>query len=196
MGINSATAVLRGLLYMVVQQQPSLVSHIRKKDDHAGQNLFEDTNAWVALTEIFADMLRDASLSTTYLIIDALDECVTGLPKLLSFTAKQSSASSRVKWIVASLNWPAVEEQLEAAEHKTRLSMELNAESVPSLTAKRALRQNARPNHQNCSATWGCRTSHNSYYHDIFWWRDLEELYNILRYKYRFGVLIARPRCD
>jgi hypothetical protein len=34
--INSATAVLRGLLYMVVQQQPSLVSHIRKKHDHAG----------------------------------------------------------------------------------------------------------------------------------------------------------------
>jgi hypothetical protein len=128
--INSATAVLRGLLYMVVQQQPSLVSHIRKKHDHAGISLFKDANAWVALTEIFADVLRDATLSTTYLIIDALDECVTGLPKLLSFIVKQSSASSRVKWIVASRNWPAVEEQLDAAEHKTRLSLELNAESV------------------------------------------------------------------
>jgi hypothetical protein len=102
--INSATAVLRGLLYMVVQQQPSLVSHIRKKHDHAGISLFEDANAWVALTEIFADVLRDATLSTTYLIIDALDECVTGLPKLLNFIVKQSSASSRVKWIVASRN--------------------------------------------------------------------------------------------
>jgi hypothetical protein len=128
--LNSATAVLRGLLYMLVHQQPSLVSHIRKKYDHAGKSLFEDANAWVALSEIFADMLQDASLSTTYLIIDALDECVTDLPKLLAFIAKQSSASSRVKWVVSSRNWPDIEEELERAEHKTRLSLELNAESV------------------------------------------------------------------
>ncbi|KAF2022778.1 NACHT-domain-containing protein [Setomelanomma holmii] len=128
--INSATAVLRGLLYMLVHQQPSLASHVRKKHNHAGKSLFEDANAWVALTEIFADVLRDTSLSATYLIINALDECATDLPKLLSFIAKQSSASSRVKWVVSSRNWPDIEEELEQAEHKTRLSLELNAESV------------------------------------------------------------------
>jgi hypothetical protein len=128
--INSATVVLRGLLYMLMHQQPSLASHVRKKHDHAGKSLFEDANAWVALTEIFANVLQDASLSTTYLIIDALDECVTDLPKLLAFIAKQSSASSRVKWIVSSRNWPDIEEELERAEHKKRLSLELNAESV------------------------------------------------------------------
>jgi hypothetical protein len=128
--INNATAVLRGLLYMLMHQQPSLASHVRKKHDHAGKSLFEDVNAWVALSEIFADVLQDASLSTTYLIIDALDECVTDLPKLLAFIAKQSSASSRVKWIVSSRNWPVIEEELKRAEHKTRLSLELNAESV------------------------------------------------------------------
>jgi hypothetical protein len=128
--INNATAVLRGLLCMLMHQQPSLASHVRKKHDYAGKSLFEDVNAWVALSEIFADVLQDASLSTTYLIIDALDECVTDLPKLLAFIAKQSSASSRVKWIVSSRNWPVIEEELERAEHKTRLSLELNAESV------------------------------------------------------------------
>jgi hypothetical protein len=102
--INSATAVLQGLLYMLVHQQPLLLSHVRKKHDYAGKSLFEDANAWVALTEIFADVLQDASLSTTYLIIDALDKCVTDLPKLLAFIAKQSSTSSRVKWIVSSRN--------------------------------------------------------------------------------------------
>jgi hypothetical protein len=128
--INSATAVLRGLLYMLVHQQPSLVSHIRKKHDYAGRSLFEDANAWVALTEIFADVLRDPSLSKTYLIIDALDECVTDRPKLLEFVAKQSSTSDRVKWIVSSRNWPNIEAQLERAGHKVRLSLELNAKSV------------------------------------------------------------------
>jgi hypothetical protein len=61
--INNATAVLRGLLYMLVSQQPSLVSHIRKRHDHAGKALFEDANAWVALTEIFADVLQDPQSS-------------------------------------------------------------------------------------------------------------------------------------
>ncbi|XP_014550386.1 hypothetical protein COCVIDRAFT_115570 [Bipolaris victoriae FI3] len=128
--INSASAVLRGLLYMLVDQQPSLAVHVRKKHDRAGGRLFNDANAWVALTEIFAAVLRDKGLSTTYLIIDALDECMTDRLNLLSFIAEESSASSRVKWIVSSRNWPAIEEQLERAEHKTRLSLELNAESV------------------------------------------------------------------
>ncbi|KAF2259255.1 hypothetical protein CC78DRAFT_621216 [Lojkania enalia] len=89
--INSATAVLRGLLYMLVHQQPSLVSHVRKKHDHAGKALFEDANAWVALSKIFANVLRDPSLNSIYLIIDALDKCAAGLPKLLDFIVQTSS---------------------------------------------------------------------------------------------------------
>jgi len=128
--INSATAVLRGLLYLLVNQQPSLVSHIRKKHDHAGKALFEDANAWVALSEIFTDVLQDPSLNGTSLVIDALDECVADLPKLLDFIVQKSCVSSRVKWIVSSRNWPDIEERLERAGHKVRLCLELNAESV------------------------------------------------------------------
>jgi hypothetical protein len=128
--INSATAVLRGLLYMLIDQQPSLASHVCKSYDRAGKSLFEDANAWVALTRIFMDVLQDPSLTTTYLIIDALDECVTDRMKLLEFVAKQPSTSGRVKWIVSSRNWPDIEAQLERAGHKVRLSLELNAKSV------------------------------------------------------------------
>jgi hypothetical protein len=128
--INSATSVVRGLLYMLINQQPLLASHVRKKYDYAGKALFEDANAWVALTGIWTDVLQDPRLSMTYLIIDALDECVSDLPKLLSFVAKQSSASSRVKWIVSSRNWPEIGAQLERAGHKVKLSLELNAKSV------------------------------------------------------------------
>ncbi|KAJ6194074.1 hypothetical protein J3E72DRAFT_387906 [Bipolaris maydis] len=128
--LAGAYSVLRGFLYMLVHRQPSLASHVRRKHDHAGKSLFEDANAWVALTEIFVDVLQDAGLGTTYLIVDALDECATDLPKLLSFIAKHSSASSRVKWIVSSRNWPDIEEELERAEYKMRLSLELNTESV------------------------------------------------------------------
>jgi hypothetical protein len=130
--INNATAVLRGLIYLLINQRPSLVSHVRKKYDQAGKSLFEDANTWAALSEIFTNILQDPSLDTTYLIIDALDECVADLPKLLGFIAQQLTVSSRVKWIVSSRNWPEIEERLDRAGQKVKLCLELklNAESI------------------------------------------------------------------
>ncbi|KAF2137698.1 uncharacterized protein K452DRAFT_353384, partial [Aplosporella prunicola CBS 121167] len=128
--INSATAVLRGLLYLPVEQQPSLISHVRKKYDRAGQALFNDTNAWVALSEILTNILNDANLEKKYLIIDALDECTIDLPKLLDFIARNSSKSPRVKWIVSSRNQPDIEEGLEKPSQEGKLSLELNAKWV------------------------------------------------------------------
>jgi hypothetical protein len=113
--INYATAVLRGLIYLLIDQQLSLISHVRVKYDQAGKTLFEDTNAWVALSEIFTNILRDPSLDSTYLIIDALDECVVDLPKLLDFIVQTSSVSPRTKWIFSSRNWPRIEEHLNTA---------------------------------------------------------------------------------
>lgn len=130
--INSATAVLRGLLYMVVNQQPSLVSHIRKKHDHAGKTLFEDVNAWVALSEIFTNILQDPILNGIYLIIDVLDKCVVDLPKLLGFIVQRSSISSRVKWIISSRNDTNIKRRLRLDDSGTRLNLELkeNTEQV------------------------------------------------------------------
>jgi len=132
--INNATAVLRGLLYLLIDQQPSLISHIQKKYDLAGKTLFEDANAWVSLSDIFTSTLQDPSLKSTSLIIDALDECTTDLPKLLDFIAKKSSMS-HVKWIVSSRNWPTIEKDLDAAVQKVRLCLELNEESVSAAVA-------------------------------------------------------------
>jgi hypothetical protein len=84
-------------------------------------------NTWVALVEIFTDILQDLNLNKTYLIIDALDECVTDLPKLLNFIV-QSSTSPHVKWIVSSRNWPDIDERLKNAGRN--LSLKLNVDSV------------------------------------------------------------------
>ncbi|ORY10967.1 HET-D protein [Clohesyomyces aquaticus] len=122
--INNATAVVRGLLYLLISQQPHLVSHIQKYD-HAGKALFEDANAWVVLSEIFAHILQDLSLNSTYLAVDALDECVTDLPKVLDFIVLMSSISSRVKWIVSSRNEAYIEQKLQLNDSGIRLSLEL-----------------------------------------------------------------------
>lgn len=78
--INNTTAVLRGLIYMLVVQQPPLITYVRKRYDVAGKTLFETSNAWVALSDIFTDILKDLTLKDAYLIIDALDKCVADLP--------------------------------------------------------------------------------------------------------------------
>ena len=129
--INNATAVLRSLLYLLIDQQPSLISYIQKQHDLAGKSLFEDTNAWVSLSNIFTTVLQDPNLKSTYLIIDALDECVaTDLPKLLDFIVKKSSVSPRVKWIVSSRNWPSIEKKLNTTTQGVWLCLELNKSSV------------------------------------------------------------------
>ncbi|KAK3946804.1 vegetative incompatibility protein HET-E-1, partial [Pseudoneurospora amorphoporcata] len=69
--INNAAAVLRGLIYLLIEQQPSVLSYVRKEYDRAGENLFKDANTWVALSKIFTNILQDPSLRTTYLVIDA-----------------------------------------------------------------------------------------------------------------------------
>ncbi|KAF3049131.1 hypothetical protein E8E11_010024 [Didymella keratinophila] len=129
--INNAVAVLRGLLYLLIIQQPPLIAHVRKKYDQAGRGMFEDTNAWVALTDIFANILQelyDSNSGTTYMLIDGLDECIVDRVKLLQLISRQSSTSSRVKWIGTSRNWPDIEAHLRNGAHK--LSLELNVESV------------------------------------------------------------------
>jgi len=128
--INNATAVLRGLIYVLVDQHPSLISHVQKKYDASGNPLFRDVNAWVALSEIFTGILEDQSLPRTHLIIDALDECTRDLDLLLDLVVQTSLAYSNVKWIVSSRNWPSIEKNLDTATQKVRLSLELNEEAV------------------------------------------------------------------
>lgn len=133
--INNATAVLRGLIYSLVKKQPSLLSHVKSQYDHAGKALFEDINAWNALSSIFTDILKDATLPSIYFIIDALDECTTGLPSLLDLITQVSSAYPQIKWIVSSRNWPNIEERLDTT-HTAPISLELNEASVSEAVSK------------------------------------------------------------
>jgi hypothetical protein len=128
--INTATAVLRGLIYMLIDQQPSLEVHLRKKYDQMDKKVFEDANAWFALSEMFIRILQDPRLPMTYLFIDALDECKEGLPNLLRLIVEQSAVSPYVKWIITSRNWSQIAQQLGKAQQRTNLSLELNADPV------------------------------------------------------------------
>lgn len=124
--LSNATAVLRGLIYLLIVQRPPLISYVKEKYDHAGKQLFEDGNAWQALSKIFTAMLEDPILDGALLIVDALDECITNQEKLLDLIIKSNS----VKWIVTSRNWLEIEQLLNCSTKKVSLHLELNQDSV------------------------------------------------------------------
>lgn len=67
-------------------------------------------------------MLRDEELPPVYIIIDALDECITGRTELLHLI-RNVVTSSKAKWAVSSCNWPEIEEKLSEG---LNLSLEVN----------------------------------------------------------------------
>ncbi|KAK1240176.1 hypothetical protein MKX08_007618 [Trichoderma sp. CBMAI-0020] len=132
--INQATAVLRGLIYMVVKQQPCLISYLRDAWDD-GKDVFTNVNAGVVLSEILGKILEDKRLRSTYFIIDALDECTVNLNLLLDLIVEKSSSYPHVKWIVSSRDWPNIREHLDNASQKTNLSLELNKDTISAAVA-------------------------------------------------------------
>lgn len=125
--LNNATAVLRALVRQLINQQPSLISHIKEDYIRQGKELFEDINSWFAMSETLINILRDHNSGNIILVIDGLDECQVNLRELLDMIIEKSSSYSHVKWVVSSRNWPSIHEQLNAAG---QLSLELNAKSV------------------------------------------------------------------
>ncbi|KAL7941685.1 sugar transporter domain-containing protein [Trichoderma barbatum] len=127
--LNSATAILRGLIYLLVDTNRQLLSHIQEKYDQAGAALFQDANSWVVLSQMFTKLLDDPSLEGQVFMIDALDECQADLERLLDLLVGKS-ANSHARWIVSSRNWTGIEAKLGTISQKIRFSLELNEESV------------------------------------------------------------------
>lgn len=101
---SAAVSVVKGLIYLLAIQHPNSIEPLRQRYDIKGKRVFEDDNAFFALQEILVEMLSDISdhsdFPRTYLVIDALDECDSGLQELLNLIVHDSPAS--VKWLVTS----------------------------------------------------------------------------------------------
>ncbi|KAL6805892.1 WD40 repeat-like protein [Trichoderma sp. SZMC 28012] len=72
--LNTGTATLRCLIWMLLIQQPHLIAHLKAKYDNAGASLFEGDCVFISLNDAFENMLKDPKLSPVYLVVDALDE--------------------------------------------------------------------------------------------------------------------------
>ncbi|KAF4435262.1 Vegetative incompatibility HET-E-1 [Fusarium acutatum] len=122
-GLNNYTAVLKGLIYLLVIQYPPLIAHLDDKHEHDKDHW----NSKISLEGIFRKMLDDPGLGNIYLLVDALNECVEDLPLLLALIM---STSSCAKWIVTSRNRCEIDESFGQTFSKVVLSLEIYEESV------------------------------------------------------------------
>ncbi|KAF4922628.1 Vegetative incompatibility protein HET-E-1 [Colletotrichum viniferum] len=140
--LNTATAVIRGLIHQLARRHSWILSKVREKYDIAGKTLFEDSNAWHALSEILLSSLQDSRLDGITLIVDALDECVTDRGKLLGLIL---SSQSLIKWVVSSRNSPDIREAFASngphADMKFSISLEQQQHMI-SGTIQKYIRKN------------------------------------------------------
>ncbi|KAL3449638.1 hypothetical protein BJX65DRAFT_294642 [Aspergillus insuetus] len=119
--LSNATSILRSLIYMLIRQQPHLISHLRGKYD-IDPKFFESGNTFYTLSVIFENMIQNSAHAMTYLLVDALDECEADLSDLLKLIARTKSM-------------PAAQQELEFGDEEPKLSLELNASHISDAVA-------------------------------------------------------------
>ncbi|PTB54050.1 hypothetical protein M431DRAFT_496001 [Trichoderma harzianum CBS 226.95] len=128
---NNATAVLRGIIYSLATQKPSLIEHIQQEYKNVGsRSLFDGINAWITLSGVFVKMLQDPALENACLIVDALDECESNRKKLLDFIIESTLATPQVKWILSSRNYPDIEAKIRSCRTIAVIDLESSATLV------------------------------------------------------------------
>ncbi|KAH7124444.1 hypothetical protein EDB81DRAFT_912856, partial [Dactylonectria macrodidyma] len=101
---RGATGALRSLMWMVLLQQPHLITCVREESSVPLSKLFEDKSAFHSLSGPFLAMLRHIP-SPVYFIVDALDEldeCDEGLKHLIGLISTSLTVSNKVRWLVSS----------------------------------------------------------------------------------------------
>ena len=125
--LRAAAAVLRGLIYILVVQQPDLSRHVLKHYNDGGEKrrFFEDSNSFYALQRILADIFADKSLPGIYFLVD---ECGSGKENLLKpITTDVSNAATKIKWLVTSQNILAIGERFKPDGQRRNTSLEMNS---------------------------------------------------------------------
>jgi len=69
---KSAEAILRGLIHQIITASPVLIEHAMKYHNTDGSRFIQ---SFGTLWKVFLAMITDHRIGTTYVVLDALDEC-------------------------------------------------------------------------------------------------------------------------
>lgn len=138
--LNNAVAIIKGLIFLLVVQEPDLATHLLAEPNPAWKDASRGKNVLHALWRVLGSMLKDLIKSNcvpVYLMVDALDECVESLSQFLELVTERSSDShSLIKWIFASRPHPSIDESLRPKQHRLRIELELNHEHIGRTVSK------------------------------------------------------------
>lgn len=119
--INTATAVIGGLVLPLLRRHQVLLSEVRAKFE----DQLEEPNTWIVLCDIFEIVISHPQFSRSVFVIDALDECIKDCSALLRLIIR---TKGRVKWLLSSRNEKDIERELRSIQSPHILSLEHNAE--------------------------------------------------------------------
>ncbi|KAK1242828.1 hypothetical protein MKX08_005640 [Trichoderma sp. CBMAI-0020] len=124
--INTAQAVVGGLLRFFLERRRTLLEHVSETFKDKLDQLI-GPNAWEVLCDIFEMVVQEPSLPGPICIVDALDECEHDCGSLLKLIVK---TSPHVKWLISSRNTKDIERKLQSIDPSRRLSLELGGNAV------------------------------------------------------------------
>ena len=133
--LNNAVSVLRGLIWKLLWNHRTLRKYIpdeyrcKSKDsgNDRGKEILEGSSAFPILVTMLSAMLRDSSLETVYLLVDALDECDSDSHRLIEWIAKDASAPlSKAKWLLSSRHTTKMEETFRQEGQRQKLDLNSN----------------------------------------------------------------------
>ncbi|PLB43320.1 hypothetical protein P170DRAFT_369815 [Aspergillus steynii IBT 23096] len=109
---NNSVAVLKGIIWLLIIQQPELTEYPREVYQQSAGKHLTDGNVFITLRNMLRKMLDDPRLGRIFLVIDALDECSDASRKeLINFIYQEACVSGRnrnVRWLVSSRPLPDV----------------------------------------------------------------------------------------
>ncbi|KAL3448018.1 hypothetical protein BJX65DRAFT_307305 [Aspergillus insuetus] len=118
---NCTINILRGLIYTLVQQRPTLMKHLLPDYEVRSDALFE-SDAIEPLWRIFINMIRDPTTGPVYCIIDGIDECASTSLTHLEHILKK----------LASFYHLQIRQQLNGNEHEACKAKKSSPEHFPS----------------------------------------------------------------
>ncbi|KAL6867028.1 hypothetical protein J3F83DRAFT_739731 [Trichoderma novae-zelandiae] len=145
-GLDNSARVLRSLIYSLLQQQPRLISHLRKMKRSTGRDRLDNSNDFIALFGVFFQMLKDERFPKTYFVLDGINEQSSnddehGLNDLLQLIHTAVKLQPKARWIVsadADTN-VGIECQLRGVERFEHLVLEDILRDAPTGTLDRGV---------------------------------------------------------
>ncbi|CAG9981146.1 unnamed protein product, partial [Clonostachys byssicola] len=98
--LRSAASVVKSLICLILLEQPTLDVHLANLRLSTGRKHFNHPSDFVPLSGLFYDILQDSNLPQTYVVVDAVDECV-GSSDLMQLIETSGQVTPRIKWLAS-----------------------------------------------------------------------------------------------